>query len=96
MDSVALPALAEVVLVTARSVKRDDRPPLPSEIVSVFVIFGAASLLGAWDQRLGSVFGWGIVVATALNVMPFVASGGPTGVNPTTDQGGTIPARGQY
>lgn len=84
-DPVALPMLAETVLLTARSVKQNDRPPLPSEFAAMFVVFGGAALLGAWDPRVGTVFGWGIVLATALNVMPFVSSGG---VNPQFNPAG--------
>lgn len=74
-NAVTLPMLAEIVLVSAKTVVREDRPPFPSELIAVFIIFGGAGLLGAWDPRVGAVFGWGVVVATALNVMPFITAG---------------------
>lgn len=68
------PALAETVLITWRDVKNGsnvDNPiphfPLPSQYVSVVIVFGALSLFPESAARLAAVIGWGLVVATALN-----------------------------
>lgn len=88
MDNVVLlPALVEVGLVTARSVKQRDRVPLPSEFVAVFVVFGGCAIAASWDRRLGAALGWGIVAATFLNVMPFISSG-RSGGNPGNSPAG--------
>ena len=82
------PALAEVVLITYRDVKNGsnvDNPiphfPLPSQYVSVAIVYGALSLFPPQADRLASLIGWGFVVATALNVFTpgntvLTASGG--------------------
>jgi hypothetical protein len=69
------PALAEVVLVTYRSVRNQETTklpvkylPLPSTYLSVIVVFGGLSLLPQSADRLGALAGWGFVVATALNI----------------------------
>lgn len=69
------PILAEVALITYRDVKNKsnvDNPiphlPIPSQYASVVIVFGGLALLPQSFDRLGSVFGWGIVIATALNV----------------------------
>ena len=69
------PALAEVALITYRDVKNGsnvDNPiphfPLPSQYVSVAIVYGGLSLFPQQADRLASLIGWGFVVATALNV----------------------------
>lgn len=67
MNPIFAPWMAEVVILSARSVKRDRRPPLPSEFVATFVVFGAMSLVANRSTKVASAFSWGIVVATLLN-----------------------------
>jgi len=69
------PALAETALVTYRGVINKtnvNNPiphfPLPSQLVSVVVVYGALSIFPDSANRLASLLGWGFVVATALNV----------------------------
>jgi len=69
------PILAETALITYRDVRNKsnvDNPiphlPLPSQYVSVVLVYGGLSLLPKSFDRLTAVFGWGIVVATALNL----------------------------
>lgn len=66
MNPLLVPWLAEIGLITWRDVKNDNRPPFPSEVLATFVIFGGFSLIP--NEKVGSLMGWGIVVATLLNV----------------------------
>lgn len=72
MNGLALAWLTETGLVTWRAFKRDNRPPLPADFVASFVIFGGLGLLAETEVFAGAaaVAGWGIVVATALNLGP--------------------------
>lgn len=95
MNPILAPWLAECVILTARSVKRDHRPPLPSEFVATFVVFGTASMIANTKaQDAATVFSWGIVIATLLNLfdadgrirlqpkgatVPFSPNGGSSG-----------------
>lgn len=65
--NVVFPWVAEVVLISWRTVRRDKRPPLPSELLATFVVFGTASVIGTKYPEFATTFGWGIVIATALN-----------------------------
>jgi len=69
------PALAETALIIYRDVrngKADSYPikylPLPSQLVSVTVVFGGLSLLPDRASRLATIAGWGFVVATAIQM----------------------------
>lgn len=46
------------------------RPPLPSELLSTFIVFGAYSLIGTSGNsdmhRVAALLGWGTVLATIL------------------------------
>lgn len=76
MNSLTLAWLAEAVLITYRAAGQQGSKsnpiahfPLPSEYVGSFIIFGALSLVpGPQGQRVAGLFGWGLVVATALNL----------------------------
>lgn len=69
-------AIAEVALVTYRAASQEKsevkRPignlPLPSEYASVMIVFGALNFLPASAGNLPAVVGWGLVLATALNL----------------------------
>lgn len=97
MNSTLLyPWVAELVLITYRDVQGKTQSgglgfrhlPLPSEFLATFVVFGALGLLageeGEGRTTVATMFGWGVVVATLLNLW-----------NPTTApsivQGGTKP-----
>jgi hypothetical protein len=69
------PIIAETVLITYRDIKNKsnvDNPiphlPIPSQYVSVVVVYGALSILPPSFDRLSALMGWGLVIATALNV----------------------------
>lgn len=101
MSPVAAPWIAQLVLMSWRSVKRDKRPPLPSEVLASFVFFGTVSLIGNSQPRIASVLGWGIVVATGLNLFPEAVApnfGGGNSVAATTPSGPSAvrPIQGAY
>lgn len=75
MNPIVVPWLVEVGLITWRDVRIWKRPPAPSELLATFIVFGGASLIP--DRRFGSVVGWGMVIATFLNLFD------PTLANPT-------------
>lgn len=86
MNTLAAPWFAEFALITWRAVRKQHRPPLPSELLAIFVAFGTFSFIGESQPQIGNLLGWGMVVATALNVMPTViapnydaANAGPVG-----------------
>ena len=73
--------LAEIVVITYRSARQTEagnnpvganRPidhiPLPSEYVASFIIYGALSFVPGRGAPVATAFGWGIVVATVLNL----------------------------
>lgn len=65
MNGIVLPWLAEIGVLTWRVISGQKRPPLPSELLASFVIFGGFSLIP--DERLRNVLAWGTVIATAFN-----------------------------
>lgn len=74
MDTaVQVPWMVEIGIITWRSVKKEKRPPLPSEILASFIVFGAFSLIP--NDRIASLMSWGIVIASALNILPSIVSG---------------------
>lgn len=83
MNGLLLAWMVEIAIVTYKDVKGNHRPPVPSELLDSFVVFGAFSIVAEANQKLGTTLGWGIVVATLLNVFPLTT---PTTAinNPTT------------
>ncbi len=67
MNDLTLPWMAELGIMGWRTISKEKRPPLPSELLATFVIFGGFSLIP--NQRLRSTLGWGIVVASLLNLL---------------------------
>lgn len=65
--------LVELGLVTWRAFNGGNnrahgpRPPLPSEVAAVMLVFGALGLVPGEGQRVAGMVGWGLVVATFLN-----------------------------
>lgn len=75
MNSLTLAWIAETVLITYRAAGQKQSQtnpiahfPLPSEYVGSFIVFGVLSLVPGEGQRVAGLFGWGLVVATALNL----------------------------
>jgi hypothetical protein len=75
MNSLLYPALVETFFITYRSVANSSNAenpiphfPIPSQLVSVFIVYGTLSLFPEQANRLATMLGWGFVVATALNL----------------------------
>ena len=75
MATVTSPMLAEIAVITFRDVRNGSNVanpiphlPLPSQYVSVFVIYGLLGFLPDTAQNLAATIGWGFVVATLLNL----------------------------
>src|SRR5215469_8796167 len=77
------------------------RPPLPSEVLATFVVFGACAAIAEKDARVGQLLAWGFVVATALLFLggPSPVVGATPGVTVTAPQGqapiANVPLPGQ-
>lgn len=82
---VIAPWLVEIVLLSWRdllgnspSTPGEKRLPWPSELLYTFVLFGVLSVLPGEGKKVGAAIGWGIVVATLLQVW---SPANPTQVN---------------
>ena len=82
--------LAEVVLITYRSAKQQSvgkgvaSPPiaglpLPSEYAASFIIYGALAFIPGEGAKVATAIGWGLVVATFLNLWDPATIGNPGG-----------------
>lgn len=52
------------------------RPPLPSELLSTFIIFGTYSVIGnggGYRPRIAALLGWGTVLATFMILVTSIA-----------------------
>lgn len=56
----------EVGIITVSDLVDHHRPPLPSELLASFVIFGALAGLSGPAPKAAAVTGWGLVIATLL------------------------------
>ena len=79
--------LVEVGLITYRGSKQGrytGNPiaglALPSEYVATFIVFGGLGLIPGQASRVAAVAGWGIVVATFLNLWDPATIGNAGGV----------------
>lgn len=76
MSGILAAWVAEIVLITYRSAKRSasqgPKPiigvALPSEYAASFVIYGGLSFIPESGARIATAVGWGLVLATALNL----------------------------
>lgn len=91
MSSLAIPWAVEVGIITARDLISDERrPPLPSELLSSFVVFGALAGVSIAAPKAATYTGWGIVLATVLAsqvdflapIGDFLAGKPPAGAKP--------------
>lgn len=64
--------ITETVIVSWRAFHQEHRPPLPSEFVAAFVLYGALGLIAESPtaRPAATALGWGLVVATALRLGP--------------------------
>lgn len=60
--------------------------PLPSDYLAAVAMFGALGLVpkDSGAAKVAALFGFGIVIATALNIMPLVPKSGAAATTPTT------------
>jgi len=68
MRGLLLAALVEASLITWRDLSKQKVMPLPSDYVAVAILYGGLGLLPAQASGAASLIGWGIVVATFLNL----------------------------
>lgn len=66
MASLVVPWAAQVGVITARDFASDHRPPLPSELLASFVVFGFLAGIAIPAPKAATLAGWGIVLATVL------------------------------
>ena len=88
MNTLTTAWLAELIAITYRGSKQLSYPrpiasvAMPFEYASTFIIFGGLSLIPEGPaSRVAGLFGWGLVVATVLNLWsPPGATPGPSAV----------------
>lgn len=68
MRGLLLAALTEAAIITWRDLSKQKVLPLPSDYVSVAILYGGLGLLPESAAGTASLIGWGIVVATFLNL----------------------------
>ena len=68
MKGLLTAALAESAIITYRDLKQVKMPPPPSDFVAVAVIYGGLALFPDSASQVTALFGWGLVVATLLNL----------------------------
>lgn len=68
MRGLLLAALVEASIITWRDLSTEKVLPLPSDYVAVAILYGALGLLPESASGAASLIGWGIVVATFLNL----------------------------
>jgi len=66
--------LASLGLTTRHSVAQYKRPPLPNEVAATVVVFGTLSLFEGEGATFAAIFGWGLVIAGALKMVPQIAN----------------------
>lgn len=84
------PAIAEIGLITYRDVKSGtnvNNPvahlPMPSQYLSVAVVYGILAVIPDKYSRITALMGWGFVVATALNAFTPGATVAATNIGTT-------------
>lgn len=57
----------EVGIISVRDLAKEKRPPLPSELLSSFIVFGGLSMLSVVAPAPAGLVAWGLVVATVVS-----------------------------
>lgn len=57
----------EVGIIAVRDLAKEKRPPLPSELLSSFIVFGGLSMLSVAAPVPAGLVAWGLVVATVIS-----------------------------
>ena len=71
-------ALAETAIIAYRDVKSLKALPLPSDFAAVAIIYGALGLFPESASGFAATVGWGLVLATFLNLWnPAMPTGAP-------------------
>lgn len=91
MSSILLAFMAELGIITYRDLNGKDPShtvaglPLPADYLAAVAIFGALGMVpkDSPSAKVAGLFGWGIVIATYLNVLPGVPKTGSP-ANPAT------------
>ena len=68
MRGLLLAAFVEAGIITWRDLSKDKVLPLPSDYVAVAIYFGMLGLLPSSASTVAGALGWGMVVATFLNL----------------------------
>lgn len=68
MRGLLLAALVEASIITWRDLSKQKVLPLPSDYVAVAILYGGLGLLPTEASGVASLIGWGVVVATFLNL----------------------------
>jgi len=74
MTGVVTAFLAEIALITYRGTLRQTKTqplkglPVPADYVGAFLVFTVLGALPGQAQRPATIFGWGLVAATLLNL----------------------------
>lgn len=67
----------EIGVIAWRDRKQHKRFPVPSEVLSTFVIFGALAIIPEPYDQLAGIAGWGLVVASVVGAYdPLTTTGG--------------------
>lgn len=100
MRGLLLAAMTEAAIITWRDLSSEKVLPMPSDYAAVAIFYGGLGLLPTQAEGLASLVGWGIVLATFLNLWnpanptKLVFPGGPqaTGGGAGASSTGTAPA----
>lgn len=68
MRGLLLAALTEAAIITWRDLSSAKVPPMPSDYAAVAIFYGGLGLLPAGAEGFASLVGWGMVLATFLNL----------------------------
>ena len=104
-SSVVAAGIVELGLVTYRAskagtLKTNPVPhlPMPSEVLSVVVVYGGLSIVTGQGEALAGALGWGLVVATLLKFWnpggTVAAHANPAGSSTSAASSSTIAASG--
>jgi hypothetical protein len=86
--------LASLGLITWEAVRQYKRPPLPGEVAATVVVFGTLSLFEGDAAPVAALFGWGVVVAGVLRIVPQIGTIPDPCSSTNTGQAPTAPASG--
>jgi hypothetical protein len=92
MSSLTAAFLAELVIITYRNIKQGNTAkyplpmPLPADYAAGIIVYGGLGIFAHVSDdaaKLAGLVGWGLVVATAMNLFAKTSTGAPA-TNPAT------------